>query len=117
MIHGLLRWARDSEHPHLFMGVSGSGHSVYFDDASGGIAPSPMEMVALSLWACTAFAVVPILRKKRQEVTSYEVHVEAEQRVGPPAVFSGIRLRHVVRGRAVAPAAGAQPGQIATLQN
>ena len=116
MVRGLLRWARDPERPHLFLGVSGSGHSLSFDDAAGGTAPSPIEAVALSLAACTGFDVVTILRKKRQDVTGYEVHVEAEQRVGPPAVFSGIRLRHVVRGRAIDPAAVAQAVELSRLK-
>jgi len=108
MIRGSLRWNNNPERPHQFVGVTGSGHCVNFDDAAAGAAPSPMETVALALAACAAFDVVTILRKKRQEITAYEVRVEAEQRVGPPAVFSGIRIQHIVRGRHVDPHAVAQ---------
>ena len=108
MIRGSLRWNSNPDRPHQFVGVTGSGHCVNFDDAAAGTAPSPIETVALALAACSAFDVVTILRKKRQEMTSYEVRVEAEQRVGPPAVFSGIRLRHIVRGRNLDPRAVAQ---------
>jgi putative redox protein len=108
MIRGSLRWNNNPDRPHQFVGVTGSGHCVNFDDAAAGTAPSPIEIVALSLAACSAFDVITILRKKRQEVTSYEVRVEAEQRVGPPAVFSGIRLSHIVRGHHVDPHAVAQ---------
>jgi putative redox protein len=105
MIRGSLRWNNNPDRPHQFVGVTGSGHCVNFDDAAAGTAPSPVETVALALAACAAFDVVTILRKKRQEMTSYEVRIEAEQRVGPPAVFSGVTLRHIVRGRQIDPRA------------
>jgi putative redox protein len=108
MVRGSLRWSNNPDRPHQFVGVSGSGHCVNFDDATTGSAPSPIEVLALSLAACTAFDVITILRKKRQDVTAYEVRVEAEQRVGPPAVFTGVRIEHVVRGRGVDPGAVAQ---------
>lgn len=105
MIRESLRWNNNPDRPHQFVGVTGSGHCVNFDDAAAGAAPSPMETVALALAACAAFDVVTILRKKRQEMTAYEVRVEAEQRVGPPAVFSGVRLKHIVRGHNLDPRA------------
>ena len=108
MIRGSLRWNNDPDRPHQFVGVTGSGHCVNFDDAVQGSAPSPIETLALALAACSGFDVVTILRKKRQQVTGYEVRVEAEQRVGPPTVFTGVRLRHIVRGRAIDPQAVAQ---------
>ena len=44
-------------------------------------------MVILGLAGCTAFDVIGILRKKRQEVTGYEVKIEAEQKPDPPQVL------------------------------
>ena len=108
MIRESLRWNNNPDRPHQFVGVTGSGHCVNFDDAAAGTAPSPMEIVALALAACSAFDVITILKKKRQDVTGYEVLVDAEQRVGPPAVFSGVRLRHIVRGHGIDPSAVAQ---------
>jgi putative redox protein len=55
-------------------------------------------LVAIGLAGCTAFDVVNVLRKKRQEVTGYEVKVEAERRTDPPNVFTKIHLHHVVSG-------------------
>jgi putative redox protein len=105
MIKGTLHWANVTDHPHLFVGVSGSGHTMTFDDAAGGHAPNPMEAVALALGGCTAFDVITILRKKRQHVTGYVVKVEGEQKMGPPAVFSALRVHHVLRGHHIDPEA------------
>ena len=105
MIRGSLYWARTSDRPHLFLAVSGSGHTLTFDDAVDGNGPSPMEAVALALGGCSAFDVVTILRKKRQDVTGYEVRIEGDQQMGPPAVFSTLRVHHVLRGRAIDPEA------------
>ena len=55
-------------------------------------------MIAIGLAGCTAFDVINILRKKRQEVTGYEVRVEADQRTEPPNVFTSIRVHHIVSG-------------------
>ena len=54
--------------------------------------------MAIALAGCTAFDVVNILRKKRQEVTGYEVTVEAEQTPDPPQVFTKVRIHHIVSG-------------------
>ena len=74
------------------------GHPFIIDDAAGNTGPKPIELVAIALAGCTAFDVVNILRKKRQEVTGYEVKIEAEQRPDPPQVFTKVRIRHIVTG-------------------
>ena len=63
-----------------FVGRVGSGHSVVLDDGKGDTGVRPAELVPLALAGCTAMDVISILRKKRQPVTSYEVHAEGEQR-------------------------------------
>ncbi|HEU5452215.1 MAG TPA: OsmC family protein [Terriglobales bacterium] len=81
-----------------FVARTGGGHHFLIDDKDGASGPKPIELVAAGLAGCTAFDVINILRKKRQQVTSYEVHVEAEQAAEPPAVFTRVRIRHVVTG-------------------
>lgn len=68
------------------------------DDAAGNTGPKPIELVAIALAGCTAFDVVNILRKKRQEITGYEVKVEADQTPDPPQVFTKVRIHHIVCG-------------------
>jgi putative redox protein len=101
MIRGKVQWVPRDDRLHHFVGTSGSGHGIVFDDLEGGTGPTPVEAVALALAGCTAFDVITILKKKRQEVRRYEVRVEAEQQLGPPAVFAAIHVHHVVEGRGI----------------
>lgn len=87
-------------------GTTGSGHRVVMDDADGGQGPSPSELVPVALAGCTAMDVISILRKKRQEVTRYEVEATGQQREGGhPAVFTRIDVLHIVEGPRVDPEA------------
>ncbi len=81
-----------------FVVTTGSGHHLIVDDAVGATGPKPIELVAAALAGCTAFDVINILRKKRQQVTAYEVHVEADQPSDPPQVFNKVRIRHIITG-------------------
>jgi len=81
-----------------FVVTTGSGHHLIIDDAGGASGPKPIELVTAALAGCTAFDVINILRKKRQNFTAYEVHVEAEQLSDPPQVFTKVRIRHIITG-------------------
>ncbi|HYG98414.1 MAG TPA: OsmC family protein [Terriglobales bacterium] len=78
--------------------ASAAGHHFVIDDKDGATGPKPIDLVAAGLAGCTAFDVISILRKKRQKVTGYEVFVEADQAAQPPAVFTEVRIRHVITG-------------------
>jgi putative redox protein len=81
-----------------FVVTTGTGHHVIVDDAVGASGAKPIELVAAALAGCTAFDVINILRKKRQQITAYEVHVEADQASEPPQVFTKVRIRHILTG-------------------
>ena len=81
-----------------FVATSGTGHHFLIDDAAGNTGAKPIELVAVALAGCTAFDVIGILRKKRQQVTGYEVTVETEQTPDPPQVFTKVRIHHIVTG-------------------
>lgn len=101
MIKGRVTLTHPERNHRQFVAESGSGHHFLIDDNDGGTGPKPIELVALGLAGCTAFDVINILRKKRQHVTGYDVLVEADQANQPPAVFTRIRIRHVVSGHAI----------------
>ena len=52
----------------------------------------PMEVLASSLAGCMSIDTLLILQKQRQEVTSYEVNIEASRKDAVPASFETIHL-------------------------
>jgi putative redox protein len=81
-----------------FVATSGTGHHLLIDDPTGNTGAKPIELVAIALAGCTAFDVINILRKKRQQVTGYEVKIEADQAPSAPQVFTQVRIHHIVAG-------------------
>ena len=98
MIQARVTLTQPERHGRQFVAQTGSGHHLVIDDSNGATGAKPIELVAVALAGCTAFDVINILRKKRQNVTGYDVYVEADQAQQPPAVFTRIRIRHVVTG-------------------
>ena len=86
-----------------FVGESGSGHSVVMDSAEefGGrnLGIRPMEMLLLGLGGCTAFDIVMILQKSRQNIDDCEVNIDAERSEQIPKVFTRIHIHFVISGR------------------
>lgn len=82
-----------------------SGYSVALGagEAVGGADDGlrPMELMLISLAGCTAMDVISILRKKRQQVSSFRVDVQAERATEHPKVFTDILLTYHVSGKAV----------------
>ena len=92
-----------------FIGKAKSGFTIQMDaDASLGGSDSgvrPMEMIALGLAGCTAMDVISILEKKRQDVTHFEVNVDAARSVDHPTVFTNAVITYVVTGHDIEEAA------------
>jgi putative redox protein len=91
-------WVED----RMFVGESGSGHSVVMDGApeAGGrnAGIRPMEMLLIGLCGCTAFDVVLILERGREKVTSCVVEAEAERAETDPKVFTRVHLIYKIAG-------------------
>jgi len=105
MIEAKVILTRPEGSSRQFKVTTGSGHRLLVDDAAGGTGPKPIELAAAALAGCTAFDVIGILRKKRQQITGYEVQVSAEQASDPPQVFTRVHILHRVTGEDVDPAA------------
>src|SRR6266849_3454251 len=92
-----------------FDAESGSGHHVTLDaDEYGGGQNAgfrPMELLLVGLAGCTGMDVISILRKKRQQVTAYEVRVEGIRADDHPMVFVEITVEHIVSGHHLQPEA------------
>jgi putative redox protein len=105
MIEAKVTLTQPQSERRQFVARTGRGHNLLIDDKDGGTGPTPIELVAAGLAGCTAFDVISILRKKREQVTAYEVLIEADQAHQPPTVFTEVRIRHVITGRGVNPKA------------
>ena len=86
----------------FFIGTTPSGVSQAIDvKGDRQSAPSPLEMLLVSVAACTAADVISILLKKRQDVTAYDVEVTGERVDGFPRKFVKFHVHHIVHGRSV----------------
>lgn len=92
-----------------FVAEVGSGHAVVVDGAPdhGGrnTGARPMELVLAGAASCTAIDVVLMLKKSRQDVSTFSVDAEAERATEDPKVFTAIKLTFRVGGRNIDPAA------------
>ncbi len=65
----------------------------------------PLELLLVGLAGCTAMDVISILKKKKQDVTGFEVAVEGVQAAEHPKYFTEITVVYRVTGRNIDPAA------------
>jgi putative redox protein len=65
----------------------------------------PLELMAVSLAGCTAMDVVSIVRKKKQQVVSFEVKVHADQQGEHPHVFTHVVIEYHFSGTDISEAA------------
>lgn len=90
-----------------FVAETGSKHTIIMDGSpeSGGqnLGPRPMETVLAGTGGCTAFDVVSILKKSRQEITGCEIQIKAERALTDPKVFTHIHFHFIIKGRKIKP--------------
>ncbi|MFU8773586.1 MAG: OsmC family protein [Anaerolineales bacterium] len=88
-----------------FEGKAGSGFTMplgarsYVGGAEDGF--GPMELLATGLAGCTAMDVISILQKKRQNITDFEVNVNADRAEEHPKVFTKAVIEYLVTGHGV----------------
>lgn len=92
-----------------FHGTADSGFTIQMDahpsvggDDSGF---RPLELLLVGLGGCTAMDVVSILRKKRQEISGFEIQLHTDRAPEHPKVFTAITINYIIRGRNVDPKA------------
>lgn len=86
-----------------FLGETESGHAVLMDGPPDGggrnLGPRPMEMVLIGTGGCTAFDVVAILKKQRQQISDCVAEIHAERADTDPKVFTKIHFHFIVSGK------------------
>jgi putative redox protein len=86
----------------FFIGIPPSGHAQIMDTKGDRhAAPTPMEMLLVSVAACTAVDVISILKKKRQDVTDYNVEITGSRAEEHPRKYIAFHVHHIVQGRSV----------------
>ena len=99
-----------------FVAETGSGHVLAMDGAPDGggrnLAPRPMETVLAGTGGCTAYDVVLILKRGRQQVTGCSVKIDADRAEADPKVFTRIHMHFTVSGKGLQQAAVARAIQL-----
>jgi len=86
----------------LFVGITPAGRALVLDtDSHRSAAPSPAELLLVALGSCTAIDVAGILKKKRQQVTSYTIEVSGERRDDYPRSYTSMHVHHIVTGKGI----------------
>ena len=102
-----VRWQSDAG--MAFVAETGSGHLLTMDGAPEGggrnLAPRPMETVLAGAGGCTAYDVVLILKRGRQQVSNCVVKIEADRAESDPKVFTRIHMQFTVSGKGLSEAA------------
>lgn len=92
-----------------FEAQAGSGHHVTLDaslrDGGQNTGFRPMELLLVGLAGCTGMDVISILRKKRQQVTAYDVRVTGVRAEDHPMIFQEITVEHIISGHHLQPEA------------
>ena len=94
-------------HGMTFTAKANSNHWVAMDgsveEGGSAAASSPKEMVLLGLGGCTGMDVSSILKKKRAQVDSFEIHITAEEAEDYPRIFTKIHIEYVFWGKNIRP--------------
>lgn len=81
-----------------FVGTTAYGEPLLVGGDVEGPGAKPSDLLPLSLAACTAYDVVEILRKQRQDLRGLDVAVTFVQDPDPPWTFRSIHLRFELTG-------------------
>ena len=94
-----LKWAGGA----AFIGQLSGGHTVVLDGPPEGggknLGPRPMEMLLVSMGACSTYDVISIMIKSREIVKDCDVEITANRADEHPRVFTDIHLHFIVAGK------------------
>ncbi len=81
-----------------FVAETGYGEAVSVGGNPEGPGAKPADLLPVSLAACTAYDVVEILRKQRQDLRGLHAIVRSQQDPDPPWTFRAIDVEWVLTG-------------------
>jgi putative redox protein len=103
-VHGTLR-LRTVEGEGLRFEAEFPTGTVVLDSGPGCVAPNPVLHLLAALAACEGMDVISLMRKKRQQVTAYEIEMSGDRAAEPPRRYTAITLVHRLTGRGLSRAA------------
>lgn len=86
---------------YLFEAKGASNVSVFIDNKTNDVVKgaSPMELLLMAVGGCNAIDIVSILKKQRQQITSYQIEVEGKRKeVHQAKPFESIHVRIHLEG-------------------
>jgi len=94
-----IKWVEDVK----FVGETASGHAVVMDGppehGGNNLGPRPMEMLLLGMGGCSAFDVMHMLKKSRQQIDDCICELTAVRADEVPKVFTSIHAHFIVSGQ------------------
>jgi len=83
-----------------FTGEDSWGNEIQIDAEEGsGRGAKPADLLPIALAACTAYDIVNILRKQRQDLQGLDAEIESIQQAEAPWTFTRVKVSYVARGR------------------
>lgn len=104
-----VQWTGDDS--QMFIGRDSFGHVVMAgswpkdndNEWTEWKALKPSDMLVLSLASCSAYDVVMILKRQRQDITAVYISADATQAPEPPYQFTHIHLHYTIKGNDLDP--------------
>jgi putative redox protein len=86
-----------------FEATDAYGHAVQIDTSpeTGGtnFGVRPMQLLLMGLGGCSGIDIISILKKQRQEVTSFQTKIEGERESGAdPSLWTNVRIIFELKG-------------------
>jgi len=99
MLHSKVKLVENMQ----FIATADSGHAVVMDGPSnvGGnnTGSKPSELLLMAFGGCSGMDVISILRKKKQDVTGFEMNVSGDTAESHPKSFKKMHIEYVIKGK------------------
>jgi len=96
-----LKWTDELQ----FVARIGQGPAVILDSTDGASGASPMQLVLMGVAGCAAIDIVVILKKKRVQLSRFEIEIEGVQARENPKRFTKMVVTYILAGKGIKPKA------------
>ena len=99
MLHSKVKLVENMQ----FIATADSGHAVVMDGppnvGGNNTGSKPSELLLMAFGGCSGMDVISILRKKKQDVTGFEMNVSGDTAESHPKSFKKMHIEYVITGR------------------